>query len=143
MKKNKVGLQFVTEIFITTFVAIIIGTAIGAVVSVPVTNALLEAQVTQQTEQSDRVEQNFGRTPPEGNMGGNTPPDMPEGGFGMGFENMRESAGEYVTEITSATDFTVVLQLILIGIALTLISSASALVFIMRYEPMRILSERD
>ena len=143
MKKKKVGMQFVTEIFITTFIAVIIGTAIGSVISVPVTNALLEAQVTQQSEESDRIEQNFGRMPSGGNTGeaSSQRPDM--GGFSMNFENMREDAENYVTEVTSATDFVVVLQLIAIGIALTLVSSAAALVFVMRYEPMKILSNRE
>ena len=143
MKKKKVGMQFVTEIFITTFIAVILGTAIGSVISVPVTNALLEAQVTQQTEAGDRIEQNFGRVPPGGNTG-DMPEDMPNmGGFDFDFGNMRESAQDYVTEVTSATDFVVVLQLIAIGIALTLVSSAAALVFVMRYEPMKILSNRE
>ena len=42
MKKGKVALQFLTEIFTVTLTAVIIGIIIGAVSSVPVTNALLE-----------------------------------------------------------------------------------------------------
>ena len=43
MKKSKVALQFITEIFAVTMVAVIIGAAVGAITSVPVTNALLES----------------------------------------------------------------------------------------------------
>ena len=43
MKKWRVSLQFVVELFIVTFLAIVIGTAGGAAASVPVTNSLLLA----------------------------------------------------------------------------------------------------
>jgi putative ABC transport system permease protein len=38
---------------------------------------------------------------------------------------------------------TVVGQLMLIGLALTLVSSLVAVVFVMRYEPLQILAERS
>ncbi|MCQ2440755.1 MAG: ABC transporter permease, partial [Clostridia bacterium] len=41
MKKYKVALQFVIELFAVTFACLIVGSTIGAVVSVPVTNSLL------------------------------------------------------------------------------------------------------
>ncbi len=42
MKKQKVALQFLTEIFAVTLVAVIIGGSVGAVASVPVANTLLQ-----------------------------------------------------------------------------------------------------
>ncbi|MBQ2422771.1 MAG: FtsX-like permease family protein, partial [Clostridia bacterium] len=45
MKKFKVALQFLTEIFVVTIIAVIIGVGVGGVSSVPVTNALLENQI--------------------------------------------------------------------------------------------------
>ncbi|MBQ4156107.1 MAG: ABC transporter permease, partial [Clostridia bacterium] len=50
MKKWKVALQFMAEILAVTIVAISIGGAIGAVSSVPVTNALLANQVASQEQ---------------------------------------------------------------------------------------------
>lgn len=62
MKKIKVATQFVLEIFIVTFAALIIGSGIGAAVSVPVTNSLLT------TINSTEVSQNNNQTnPPEFN----------------------------------------------------------------------------
>jgi len=48
MKKWKVATQFLCEILVVTMVAILVGTGIGAVCAVPVTNALLENQVESQ-----------------------------------------------------------------------------------------------
>ncbi|MGN0521482.1 MAG: ABC transporter permease [Eubacterium sp.] len=139
MKKGKVALQFLTEIFIVTLIAVIIGVGAGAVSSVPVTNALLEKQVASQTSQSEQIEQNFGR----GNMDNGSAPSANERGnkfsqmLGAGNEN------SYVTQVNSAMNMTVVLQMIAICILLTLISGAVSMLFVMRYEPLKILANRD
>lgn len=49
----------------------------------------------------------------------------------------------YIDSISSATNLTVVLQLIAVGILLTIISGLAALISIMRYEPLKILSSRS
>ncbi len=149
MKKGKVALQFMTEIFLVTICAVIIGIIIGGVSAVPVTNALLENQTTAQTQQSDRIDENFGR---ENNIGGMpTPPDMPGGDSAHqmpqdGFMNKMPGMGavtDYVTEINSAMNLTVVFQMLLIAVGLTLVSGAVSMLFVMRYEPLKILSNRD
>ncbi len=69
MRKSRVALQFLTELFAVTFVFLLLGTAIGGAASVPVTNALLASQISaQETQQSNR-QQNFGRP---GDMDGGT-----------------------------------------------------------------------
>lgn len=153
MKKFKVALQFLTEIFVITIIAVIIGAVVGGIVSVPVSNALLKNQVEAQSTQSDRFEESFGRP----QMGGmdmpesmNIPDDIPEGGFGGGFmggfNQMFGEGGiatEYVTEINSAMNITVVLQLLAIAVLLTLIAGAASMLFIMSYDPLKILANRD
>jgi putative ABC transport system permease protein len=147
MKKGKVALQFLTEIFAVTLVAVLIGAGIGAVSSVPVTNALLENQVSSQTSQTQQVEQNFGR----GGEGddSNAPADNGEqkGGAGKFMSNVSDMFGggenSYVTEVSSAMNLTVLLQMMGICILLTLISGAVSMMFIMRYEPLKILANRD
>ena len=81
MKKGKVASQFLTEIFAVTLTAVLIGACIGAIFSVPVTNALLENQISSQQSQSNRVEENFGR--PGGGSG--RPGGSGGGGMGGGF----------------------------------------------------------
>lgn len=140
MKKGKVALQFMMELLLITLTATIIGTAAGAVTSVPTTNALLSAQTTAQQTQQQAQDAAFGRggdqQPPED--GG----EMSEGGPG-GFGGFMEMGANYITEISSATNFTVILQLLGICLLLTLVSSCAAMVFILRYNPLKILTNRD
>ncbi len=151
MRKSKVAFQFITEIFMVTIVAVIIGVVIGGVSSVPVTNALLENQTLTQQANREYMEANFGR-PGEfmgsemgvpGEMGG-TPPTIPQG---EDLEDMLSQAGiavgNYVTEINSAMNLTVVLQMFGIAILLTLFAGMASVLFIMRYEPLKILASRD
>lgn len=139
MKKGKVALQFLTEIFVVTLISVIIGASIGAVSSVPVTNALLENQVASQNSQTEQVEQNFGR----GGMKSDSGYTMSDKGnlFTDMFNTSKENS--YVTEVSSAMNLTVVLQMIGIGILLTLISGMVSMLFVMRYEPLKILANRD
>ncbi len=146
MKKSKVALQFICEIFVITMLAVTVGAGIGAVTSVPVTNALLQNQVESQQANMSQVEQNFGRP---GNMdfgGMQAPPDMGNGSNFGGknpFENMMQGATEYITEIDSAVNGTVLLQMMGIGILLTLVAGGVAVLFVMRYNPLKILANRD
>lgn len=152
MKKIKVALQFLTEIFIVTLVAVIIGAIIGGVVSVPVSNALLQNQIDAQSTQSTRFEQNFGRPQSGGESmempeGMEVPDDVPQGDSGKGgFDKIfgeNGAATQYITEINSAMNITVVLQLLAIAVLLTLIAGAASMLFIMHYDPLKILANRD
>lgn len=154
MKKWKIAVQYTAELLVVTFIAIFIGAGIGAVGSVPITNALLEKQIESQTSSMEEQLGNFGRGErPEG-MGENESTDMPGnmpsealGGFGgpMGdfFGNMGNSMTEYVTEIDSATNMNVIFKLMGVGIFLTLISSLFAIIFVLRYDPLKIMANRD
>ncbi len=148
MKKAKVALQFLTEIFVVTLAAVIVGAVIGGVCASPVANALLENQVTSQSNQMQQVDKNFGREQNfGGGMGGGmqrpddegtTAPDdleIPDGMFG--------GAAEYITEINSVMNITVVLQLLGIAVLLTLVAGLVSMLFVMRYDPLKILSNRD
>lgn len=141
MKKGKVALQFLSEIFIVTLIAIVIGVGIGGVSSVPVTNALLENQVASQNAQSEQVEQNFGRGEyAGGNMGSGRPTN--NSGFFSGMFGTNNDIS-YVTEVNSAMNLTVVFQMLAIGILLTLVAGTVSMLFVMRYDPLKILANRD
>ncbi len=49
----------------------------------------------------------------------------------------------FSSEVNSAMNFTVVLQMLGIAILLTLTASSASMLFVMRYEPLKILSNRD
>ncbi len=147
MKKWKVAVQFVCEILIVTMIAVILGAGIGAVSSVPVTNALLEGQISSQNEQQTMMEDNFGRPGNMGGFGGGMPNNMPPDDIGGGknniFQNFMNDTADYITEVDSAMNLTVVFQMLGVGLLLTLIASAASVMFIMRYDPLRILANRD
>lgn len=155
MKKWKVATQFICEILVVTMIAVIIGAGIGAVSSVPVTNALLAGQVKSQNSQQTQMENSFGRP---GNMGGmmgenrgenaqlDIPDDLPSnlsGDKNNRFDNMFGNAADYITEVNSAMNLTVVLQMLGVGLLLTLVASLASVLFIMRYDPLKILANRD
>lgn len=98
----------------------VLGSGIGAVSSVPLTNALLETQ----TAQSETTESPFAKEP------------------GM----MKERAmakQSYIEEISSATDGKVVVELGGLALILTMLSGGIAVLSILRYEPLKILANRE
>lgn len=135
IKKRKVALQFVTELLAVTLVAILLGAAVGAVASVPVANSMLESQVAAQEAQASSQEQNFGRGPVTSIGGG--PVGAVNSIMGSGTQNVT-----YLDEINATANLTVVLQLIALGLCLTILSSFVAVVFVLRYEPLKILANR-
>ena len=62
--------------------------------------------------------------------------DMPFFGEGGQVDN-------YITEIDSAMNLTVVFQLLGIAVLLTLVAGAASMLFVMRYDPLKILANRD
>lgn len=146
MHKYKVALQFMLEIFIVTIFAILIGTGIGAAASVPLTNKLLETQVEQQESSQNSQQSNFGRSDQQQGPSGQQ--QGPQGGQQMNqgtFTKGGDIVGpvNYIDSVSYAVDGVVVLQMVGIGILLSIISSLIAIIFIMRYQPLKILTERD
>lgn len=137
MKKGKVAAQFIAELFLVTFAAVLIGAAGGAVLSVPVADKMLESQIAAQQSQATTQEQNFGRAPGGAvqTVGGTGGPSVP-GGFG-------NRAVSYLSDIDAAVSLDVLLQLMGIGVLLTIVASCTGVVFILRYEPLKILSSRS
>lgn len=134
MKKHKVAMQFITELFAVTLIAIVIGTSVGSAISVPVTNSLLANQIESAEASSNTINENFGFSKDTNiNVGSNK----------MFGSRPSTKAVSYFDSISSATNITVVLQLIAVGILLTIISGLAALISIMRYEPLKILSSRS
>ena len=151
MKKSKVAAQFLCEVLVVTVLAVALGGAVGAVASVPVTDRLLEQQIASQQSSDDMREQAFGR----GGMGGMPSGEMPSGdisgmfgGFdpssmGESFAQMRESTTEYMIDVQATVDWVVLAQLLGLGLLLSVASGLVSVIFIMRYDPLKILANRD
>ena len=138
MNKTKVALQFVLEIGIVTFLSILLGLGIGCVSSVPVTNALLSSTST--------VNVMEGQMPQQGGamVQGNMPPNMQmDEGMMDSFSGFMQGGMEFIAEVDSAANLTVVVELLGIGLLLTIVSSGISVLTILRYEPLQILSGRD
>lgn len=134
MKKSALTIQFITELLIITIIFLLVGTAIGALVSVPTANILLENEINSSLEAKENVNNNFG-----GNM-------MP-GGTDRAEKDLRNINGianvEQIDSINAVVDFKVLAQLLGIGVALTLVSSLASMISIQRFSPLTILKERS
>lgn len=127
MKKSKVCLQFVLELLIVAFASLLLGAFTGAMVSVPVSNSLLKNEITASQESSNNIQENFGH--------------------GDNKQNDRKFNGvanvEAFDSIDATVDMKVLLELLGIGLSLTLISSLSAILSIEKFSPLTILKERS
>lgn len=135
MKKSLVISQFVLELLIVSIVALLLGAGLGSVLSVPTANSLLENEINSSNEQITNVSENFGKPDVD---------NMPGGG--KDFDKMNMSGVvrvDQVSSINAVVDIPVLLQMLGIGIILTLVSSLSAMVSIARFSPITILKERS
>ena len=125
MSKLKLTMQFVLELLIVSTMSLIIGAIIGAFLAKPVGNMLLanEIESTQSTQQE--MSNNFGKP----------------GGMDMQFN--KGGKVQAIQNMEAVVDFTVVIQLLGIGLLLTLISSLASMISIQRFSPLTILKERS
>lgn len=134
MNKTKIVLQFFSETLFIALFAFIMGSGLGAVTSVPITNTLLESQISSTNSMRETKEQNFSRqeTPP--NNDSSKQPQM---------NKSNNQPLEKVTTVSEAMNFNVLLEVGAIAFILVVISNGAALLCVMRYDPSSILSNRD
>ena len=134
MNKTKIVLQFFSETLFIALFAFIMGSGLGAVTSVPITNTLLESQISSTNSMRETKEQNFSRqeTPPSNDS--SKQPQMNES---------NNQPLEKVTTVSEAMNFNVLLEVGAIAFVLVIISNGAALLCVMRYDPSSILSNRD
>ena len=134
MKKSLVISQFMLELLIVAIFSLLIGAGVGSLCSVNIANSLLENEINNSSEQIDNINKNFG--------GMNTY----EGSNKKIFVGNNKISGvvniEQVSNINAVVDFKVLIELLAIGILLTIFSSISSGVAISRFSPLDILKER-
>lgn len=134
ISKAKLTMQFVSELLIVGFVALMIGAGIGAVMSKNVSNSLLSNEIKSSESSLAEVKGNFG------GPGGFDPMENgPMQDIGM---KGRPKIEAYES-IDAVVDMKVLLELLGIGLTLILISSLSAMISIQRFTPLTILKERS
>jgi len=119
MKKRKVALGLVFESLVITAICLVIGLGAGAAIAQPVSNMLLNEQVT-------AAESNAGS------------------GAGMYYAGTQgDLNAKPLTELDVFINLKVVTMIILISLLLVLISSITGISYITKYEPIKILTERN
>ena len=128
MKKSKVAFQFMSELIMVSFVALLLGAGIGSCISVPISNHLLATEIEASRNENSNVRNNFG-----GVQGG--------GPIDQKFNGIVDV--QAITSIDAVVDIKVLVELLGIGLLITLISGTSAMVSIERFSPLTILKERS
>ena len=139
ISKFKLTMQFVFELLIVGFAAILIGAGLGATMSTPVSNNLLANEIKSTQQSTEKIKNNFGG--PGGPGGGFNFPgggDAPQEFKVKGKPNVQ--AYESIDAVVSVK---VLLELLGIGLTLILVSSLAAMISIQRFSPLTILKERS
>lgn len=120
MSKTKLILSLLTELFIVTAIAFIIGIIGGKLLSQPVTNKMLENEINSQQVQTENTRENFG---------------------GRGFErpNERRTTQNYEDSLTVTLDAKTIIILFSFGLILVIVSGSASAIFITKYNPNQIL----
>ena len=135
ISKSKLTMQFISELLMVGFVALMVGAGIGAVMSKNVSNSLLASEINNSKESSEKIKGNFG------GPGGFNP--MESGGPMKDFTEKGKPKVEAYESIDAVVNINVLIELLGIGLTLILISSLAAMVSIQRFTPLTILKERS
>ncbi|WP_096187515.1 ABC transporter permease [Evansella halocellulosilytica] len=122
MKKHKVALGLWSEMLIITCLCLVVGLTAGTIIAQPVTDVLLNHQI----EAAEASSQ----------------PSSPMGGMVMG-GNIMNSDAEPLQDIHISLGFNTMLQVIGIGLLLASLAALISIRKITRYEPIKILMERN
>ena len=134
ISKVKLTMQFISELLIVGFVALMLGAGIGATMSKGVSNSLLSSEIESSESEDEKVRSNFGG--PGGFNPGN-------GGPSMNFGKRGTPNIQAYDSIDAVVSFKVIGELLAIGLTLIFISSLSAMISIQRFTPLTILKERS
>ena len=132
ISKLKLTLQFVSELLVVAFIALIIGAGIGATMSKSVSNSLLSNEIENSTNNNEKMKNNFG------GMGERPGENVPDFNKISGTPNI-----EAYDRVDAVVDITVILELLVIGLSLVVVSSLAAMISIQRFSPLTILKERS
>lgn len=135
MKKSKVALQFLLELLIVAFVSLLLGAGIGSIISVPVSNSLLQSEIESSKQEMTNIRENFGQRPDQNNDSNR---EQKQFNRFNGVTNVQA-----FDSINAVVDFKVLIELLIIGLVITLISCTSAIISIERFSPPTILKERS
>ena len=132
MKKRKVALGLMTEMLAITIVCLSLGLTVGTIVAQPISDTLLAAQIENITP---------GETVDSGFMGG-----MFGGNMGGRFAQMMGASSqtaEPLSELDVSLGARTVAEIIGVSLLLATLAGGVSILRITKYEPMKILMERN
>lgn len=124
VSKFKLTMQFVLELLIVSIIMLTIGATCGSYLSKPIGNMLLQNEIEDTQAGEQEISNNFGKGPMDMRFNGN-------------------KQIEEISTIDAVVDVNVVIELLGIGILLTLISSLASMISIIKFSPLTILKERS
>ena len=129
ISKFKLTMQFLFELLIVSVIMLSIGCVLGASLSKTIGNKLLQNEIEETKQEQQEIQENFGK-------GGKMERPMDEGFRGTVIV-------EEIDSMEAVVDANVVLELLGIGVMLTIISSLASMISIQRFSPLTILKERS
>lgn len=149
MSKFKVSSLLILEIFFVALASLVIGTSTGILVAQPVTNKILENEISSYTDTQMNTQNNFGGEgfeKPSEEVRGNSN-DAPSQGGGKpnarDYRNPSQTVTDYVDSLTVHISAITILELFGISILLIIGSSVVACLFVNKYNPNAILQNRN
>ena len=124
VSKFKLTMQFVLELLIISIIMLMIGAICGSCLAKPCGNMLLQNEIEDAKAQEQEISDNFGKGPMDMKFKGSV--------------QVKE-----IDTIDAIVDVKVVMELLGIGIILTLVSSLASMISIQRFSPLTILKERS
>lgn len=142
MSKFKVTSQLILEIFFVAIISLIIGTTSGVLFAQPVTDTVLEQEISSYTENTMNTQNNFGgqgfeKPSQDVSVGGKRPNGR------SGEKGSTLSVSNYVDSLTVHISAVTILELLGISIILIVGSSVVACIFVNKYNPNAILQNRN
>jgi putative ABC transport system permease protein len=125
MKKVKVAFGLLTEMLVITVICLMLGLGVGLAASQPVADSLL----TNQIELADESNNTYGGVPTSGRTRFGAPT----------FSTDAKPLSELQVNLSADA----ITQIVLISLVLAGISSVAGIMYITKYEPIKILSERN
>jgi putative ABC transport system permease protein len=124
VSKLKLTMQFILELLIVAIITLCIGAVCGTYLSKPVGNMLLQNEIETSETEKEEISNNFGK-----------------GHMEMSYSGTAQI--QSIDTIDAVVDFTVIAELLGIGVLLTFISSLASMISIQRFSPLTILKERS
>ena len=137
MKKTKVAAGLLSEMVIITLACLILGLGTGIAAAQPVSDILLDGQIQQ-------IEENNNNTTAFGPAGG--PQTIRAAGgmrIGGGFGPGMSAPAEALKEMDVNLNIITIAQIILVALGLAVTASIVGITHVTRYEPIKILSDRN